>query len=113
MISLTDDGHCSRDLGVIKVLKVNARYLESGEVLLEKDSIAPLNMARKVDGRVVVAFSNKSFAQTSSIVLANIATWVLSTHVAIRGRAYLFRLIRLIIPNTPNNPFQLPSQSNI
>jgi hypothetical protein len=32
------------------------------------------------------AFSNKSFAQTSSIVLANIATWVLSTHVAIRGR---------------------------
>ncbi|MFP3234727.1 MAG: transposase, partial [Sulfolobaceae archaeon] len=64
----------------IKVFKVNARYLESGEVLLERDSIAPLNIARKVDGRVV-AFSNKSFAQTSSIVLANIATWVLSTHV--------------------------------
>jgi len=63
-----------------------------------------------VDGRVL-AFSNKSFAQTSSIVLANIATWVLSTHVAIRGRAYLFRLIRLIIiPNTPNNPCQLPSR---
>jgi hypothetical protein len=34
----------------------------------------------KVDGRVV-AFSNKSFAQTSSIVLANIATWVLSTYI--------------------------------
>ncbi|WP_016729760.1 hypothetical protein [Saccharolobus islandicus] len=32
------------------------------------------------------AFSNKPFGQTSSIVLANIATWVLSTHVAIRGR---------------------------
>jgi hypothetical protein len=48
------------------------------------------------------AFSNKLFGQTSSIVLANIATWVLSTHVAIRGRAYLFRLIRpIIIPNTP------------
>jgi len=40
--------------GGVKVLKVNARYLESGEVLLERDSIAPLNMARKVDGRVVV-----------------------------------------------------------
>jgi hypothetical protein len=33
---------------------VNARYLESGEVLLERDSIAPVNIARKVDGRVVV-----------------------------------------------------------
>ncbi len=32
------------------------------------------------------AFSNKSFGQTSSIVLAKIATWVLSTHVVIRGR---------------------------
>ena len=84
MISLTDDGHCSRGLVVIKV------------------------------GGRVVAFSNKSFAQTPSIVLASIATWVLSPHVAIRGRAYLFRLIRLIIiPNTPNNPCQLPSQSNI
>ena len=71
--------------GGIRVFKVNARYLEGGEVLLERDSIAPLNIARKVDGRVL-AFSNKSFAQTSSIVLANIATWVLSTHVAIRGR---------------------------
>jgi hypothetical protein len=71
-------------VGVIKVLKVNARYLESGEFLLERDSIAPLNLVRKVDERVL-AFSNKSFAQTSSIVLANIATWVLSTHVAIRG----------------------------
>ena len=66
--------------GGIKVFKVNARYLESGEVLLERDSIAPLNLVRKVDGRVV-AFSNKSFAQTSSIVLANIATWVLSTYI--------------------------------
>ncbi|MDT7901367.1 MAG: IS200/IS605 family accessory protein TnpB-related protein, partial [Acidianus sp.] len=47
--------------GGVKVLKVNARYLESGEVLLERDSIAPLNIARKVDGRVA-AFSNKSFA---------------------------------------------------
>jgi len=28
--------------------------LESGEVLLERDSIAPLNIARKVDGRVLV-----------------------------------------------------------
>jgi hypothetical protein len=96
--------------GGVKVLKVNARYLESGEVLLERDSIAPLNLARKVDGRVV-AFSNKSFAQTSSILLANVATWVERTHVTIRGRAYLFRLIRLIIiPHTPNNPCQLPSQ---
>jgi len=40
--------------GGVKVLKVNARYLESGEVLLERDSIAPLNLARKVDGRVLV-----------------------------------------------------------
>jgi hypothetical protein len=40
--------------GGAKVLKVNARYLESGEVLLERDSIAPLNLVRKVDGRVVV-----------------------------------------------------------
>jgi hypothetical protein len=39
---------------------------------------------KSVDGRVV-AFSNKPFAQTSSIVLANIATWVISTHVAILG----------------------------
>nr|WP_286188881.1 hypothetical protein [Sulfolobus sp. S-194] len=38
----------------IKVFKVNARYLESGEVLLERDSIAPLNLIKKVDGRVVV-----------------------------------------------------------
>jgi IS605 OrfB family transposase len=40
--------------GGIKVFKVYARYLESGEVLLERDSIAPLNLAKKVDGRVVV-----------------------------------------------------------
>jgi hypothetical protein len=40
--------------GGVKVLKVNARYLEGGEVLLERDSIAPLNLVRKVDGRVVV-----------------------------------------------------------
>ena len=40
--------------GGVKALKVNARYLESGEVLLERDSIAPLNLVRKVDGRVVV-----------------------------------------------------------
>ena len=40
--------------GGVKVLKVNARYLESGEVLLERDSVAPLNLARKVDGRVLV-----------------------------------------------------------
>jgi len=45
--------------GEIKVFKVNARYLESGEVLLERDSIAPLNLARKVDGRVV-AFPSTS-----------------------------------------------------
>ena len=35
---------------------------------------------KSVDRRVV-AFSNKPFAQTSSIVLANIATWVLSTYI--------------------------------
>jgi len=40
--------------GGIRVFKVDARYLESGEVLLERDSIAPLNLARKVDGRAVV-----------------------------------------------------------
>ena len=40
--------------GGIKVLKVNARYLEGDEVLLERDSIAPLNLVRKVDGRVMV-----------------------------------------------------------
>ena len=39
--------------GGIKVFKVNARYLESGEVLLERDSIAPLNLAKRVDGRVL------------------------------------------------------------
>ena len=33
---------------------MDARYLESGEVLLERDSIAPLNLVRKVDGRVLV-----------------------------------------------------------
>ena len=33
---------------------MDARYLESGEVLLERDSIAPLNIVRKVDERVVV-----------------------------------------------------------
>ena len=42
----------------MKVLKVNARYLESGEVLLERDSIAPLNLVRKVDGRVLKFPSN-------------------------------------------------------
>jgi len=35
---------------------------------------------KSVDGRVV-AFSNKSFSHISSIVLANIATWVLSTYI--------------------------------
>ncbi|BDB98057.1 IS200/IS605 family accessory protein TnpB-related protein [Saccharolobus caldissimus] len=40
--------------GGIKVFKVNARYLESGEVLLKRDSIAPLNLVKKVDGRVLV-----------------------------------------------------------
>jgi len=38
----------------VKVQKVNVMYLESGEDLLERDSIAPHNLARKVDGRVVV-----------------------------------------------------------
>ncbi|BBG27968.1 hypothetical protein IC007_2523 [Sulfuracidifex tepidarius] len=38
----------------IKVVKVNARYLDGGDVLLERDSIAPLNIMRRVDGRVVV-----------------------------------------------------------
>ncbi len=36
------------------------------------------------------AFSNKPFGQTSSIVLAKIATWVLSTHVAIRGEGFTY-----------------------
>ena len=40
--------------GGIRVLKVNARYLESNQGLLERDSVAPLNLARKVDGRVLV-----------------------------------------------------------
>jgi len=40
--------------GGIRVFKVNARYLESGQALLERDSIAPLNLVKKVDGRVVV-----------------------------------------------------------
>ncbi|MGC9180616.1 MAG: IS200/IS605 family accessory protein TnpB-related protein [Vulcanisaeta sp.] len=40
--------------GGIRVFKVITRYLESGEFLLERDSIAPLNLAKKVDGRVVV-----------------------------------------------------------
>ncbi|ACP37775.1 hypothetical protein M1425_1004 [Sulfolobus islandicus M.14.25] len=36
------------------------------------------------------AFSNKPFGQTSSIVLAKIATWVLSTHVVIRGEVFTY-----------------------
>ncbi|QXJ32092.1 hypothetical protein J5U21_01743 [Saccharolobus shibatae] len=44
----------------IKVVKVNARYLDGGNVLLERDSIAPLNIVRKVDGRVVVFPSTSS-----------------------------------------------------
>jgi len=40
--------------GEIKIFKVNVRYLESGKAMLERDSIAPLNLAKKVDGRVVV-----------------------------------------------------------
>ena len=43
--------------GGIRVFKVNARYLEGSEVLLERDSIAPLDLVRKVDGREVVFFS--------------------------------------------------------
>jgi len=39
--------------GGIRVFKVSARYLESGEVLLERASIAPLNIAKKVNGRVL------------------------------------------------------------
>ncbi|MEM0373176.1 MAG: IS200/IS605 family accessory protein TnpB-related protein [Sulfolobales archaeon] len=38
----------------IKVVKVDARYLDGGNVLLERDSIAPLNLMKKADGRVVV-----------------------------------------------------------
>nr|WP_193385897.1 hypothetical protein [Sulfolobus islandicus] len=48
---MTDIAHES---GGIKVFEVTARYLESDEVLLERDSIAPLNLVKKVDGRVVV-----------------------------------------------------------
>ncbi len=61
------------------------------------------------------AFSNKPFGQTSSIVLAKIATWILSTHVAIRERDLksLWLIRPIIIPNTPNNPCQLPSQSSV
>lgn len=33
--------------GGIRVFKVNARYLESGQVLLERDSIAPLNIMKR------------------------------------------------------------------
>ena len=43
--------------GEIKIFKVNVRYLESGKAMLERDSIAPLNLAKKVDGRVVVFLS--------------------------------------------------------
>jgi len=38
--------------------------------------------------RVSVAFSNKPFGHISSIVLAKIATWVLSTQVAIKGKGF-------------------------
>ncbi|BFI74778.1 IS200/IS605 family accessory protein TnpB-related protein [Sulfurisphaera ohwakuensis] len=38
----------------IRVVKLTARYLDSRDVLLERDSIAPLNLIKKVDGRVVV-----------------------------------------------------------
>ena len=40
--------------GGIKVVKMTARYLDDGQVLLERDSIAPLNLMKKLDSRVVV-----------------------------------------------------------
>ncbi|WP_187146895.1 hypothetical protein [Saccharolobus islandicus] len=49
----------AHESGGIKIFEVTARYLESDEVLLERDSIAPLNLVKKVDGRVVV-FSSTS-----------------------------------------------------
>jgi len=39
--------------GGIRVAKVAARYLDGDQLLLERDSIAPLNLMRKADGRVV------------------------------------------------------------
>jgi len=33
---------------------MTARYLDDGQVLLERDSIAPLNLMKKLDSRVVV-----------------------------------------------------------
>jgi hypothetical protein len=33
--------------GEIKIFKVNVRYLESGKAMLERDSIAPLNLAKR------------------------------------------------------------------
>ncbi|BDB98597.1 hypothetical protein SACC_16140 [Saccharolobus caldissimus] len=67
------------------------------------------------DANEAGAFSNKPFGHISSIVLAKIATWVLSTHVAIRGRELqsLWLIRPIIIPNTPNNPCQLPSQGSV
>ncbi len=40
--------------GGIKVVKVVGRYLRDRNLLLERDCIAPLNLVKKVDGRVVV-----------------------------------------------------------
>ncbi|AAK41979.1 Hypothetical protein SSO8910 [Saccharolobus solfataricus P2] len=50
-ILMTGYAHESRG---IKVVKVTARYLDAGDVLLERDSIAPLNLATNTDERVVV-----------------------------------------------------------
>ncbi|WP_420820347.1 hypothetical protein [Saccharolobus solfataricus] len=98
--------------------RLEARKIEDrlGELVPKDSLIFTIPGIDEILGCIILAraFSNKPFGQTSSIVSTKVATWVLSTHVAIRGRAYLFRLIRpIIIPNTPNNPCQLPSQSSV
>ncbi|BDB99840.1 hypothetical protein SACC_28570 [Saccharolobus caldissimus] len=104
----------------VDITYCGVRY--TGFLCVRHASGAYLVILRKKEGGedmiiafLVRAFSNKPFGHISSIVLAKIATWVLSTHVAIRGRELqsLWLIRPIIIPNTPNNPCQLPSQGSV
>jgi hypothetical protein len=44
----------------IKVVKVNNRYLVGKDALLERNSISPLNLVKRVDRKVVVFPSTSS-----------------------------------------------------
>ena len=53
--------------GGVKVLKVNARYLEGGEVLLERDSIAPLNFGEILNFVIIASSPPKLFGESSEV----------------------------------------------